>query len=353
MPRAHSIHIPKQLGERAAKTLRSLRLLHQGLRIRINDGLAIPLLREPDSRELEILRDALGAVALSETDFQSRELRPRSLKEALAGALPGASLELLPKSLDIIGQVAILEIPPQLKSARPLIGKAVLEIHRNVKTVLAKSGPVKGRLRLREYEVIAGDMDTETTHREHRCAYLLDPTKVFFSPRLSTERMRVAQKAMPGETVLDMFAGVGPFSILTARTQPRAKVFAVELNPVAARYLTRNVSLNHVEGRVVPLHGDVREVVETGALPKADRVIMNLPENASEFVGTACKAIGKSGVIHYYTFKRGPDALREAEEEVSSAVKREGRAAAVVETPHRVRETAPREWQIAVDLRVF
>ena len=352
MPRAQSIRVPKQLGERALRTLTSLALLQHGLRIHSNSELAIPLLRRPDSNELETLRDTLGTFSLYEMDFQSRESRPKSLKEALTGVLRDDMLSSLPKSMDILGQVAIVEIATALENAKSSIGKAVLDTHRNVRTVLAKTGPVTGQLRLREYEVIAGDENTETTHREYGCTYILDPTKVYFSPRLSTEHRRVTRQVIPGETVLDMFAGVGPFSILIAKTQPEAKVYAVELNPIAERYLERNITLNHVEERVTPIPGDARQVVQSKLLPKVDRVIMNLPENALAFIETACQAIGTGGLIHYYTFKKGSEALKEAEEEVSLAVKREGREVVAVEASRLVRETAPRTWQVAVDIRI-
>ncbi|MEM2920945.1 MAG: class I SAM-dependent methyltransferase family protein, partial [Candidatus Bathyarchaeia archaeon] len=316
-----------------------------------NSQLVIPLLRKPDQEESQILRETLGDFLLTDGDFEPIEYRPRTLKEVLAKIIPEASLSSIPKSLDIIGHIAITEIPPHLEYAKSEIGKAVLSIHRNVRTVLAKSGPVEGELRLRKYELIAGEACTETTHREYGCVYLLDPTKVYFSPRLCTERMRVAHKVSAGELVLDMFAGVGPFSILIARIQPKAKVYAIELNPVAAAYLTKNITLNHLDNRVFPIVGDARQVVESGNLPKMDRIIMNLPEKALEFLPSACKVIGKCGVIHYYTFKGGAEALKEAVVEAISALKVQGKNA-TVETARIVRETAPREWQIVVDLQV-
>lgn len=353
MPPAQSIRLPKQLGERALRTLTSMVLLQHGLRIHSNSELDIPLLRRPDSNELQTLRDTLGTFTLHEMDFQSRESKPKSLEEALRGILGDDMLSSLPKSMDIVGQVAIIEIPPLLENTKSLIGKAVLDVHKNVRTVLAKTGPVKGQLRLREHEVIAGDRNTETSYREYGCTYILDPTKVFFSPRLSTEHRRVAMQVTAGESVMDMFAGVGPFSILIAKIQPKAKVYAIELNPIAVRYLERNIRLNHFEEHVTPILGDAKQVFQSRLLPKVDRVIMNLPEKALEFMDAACQAIGKEGTIHYYAFKKGPEALWEAEEEVSHAVKREGREVVAVETSHLVRETAPRTWQVAVDLRIL
>ncbi len=352
MPHAQGISVPRKLGERAIRILRSLSLLDAGFQIRSNDELTIPLTRKPDDRELAILGETLGTIRAIERDFQSKEHMPRSLREALTGVFPDPKLSLLPNSMDIVGKVAILEIPSGLEQERLLIGKAILDTHKNLKTVLAKTGPIAGQLRLGEYEVIAGDTNTETTHKEYGCVYLLNPLKVYFSPRLSTERRRVAGKVGQGEVVLDMFAGVGPFSILIAKTQPKTQTYAIELNPIAAQYLEKNIALNHVIGLVTPIVGDTRNIVQSGLLPKINRVIMNLPETALYFIESACQCIGDSGIIHYYAFKKGSKALEEAEEEVISEVASQGRKVVAVEDARLVKETAPRTWQVAVDLRI-
>ena len=105
-----------------------------------------------------------------------------------------------------------------------VIGEGIMEINPHLRLVLRKSGQVSGTFRTREYEAIAGEGDSETVHEEFSCLFRLDVTKVYFNPRLSHERMRVARQIKEGERVLDMFAGVGPYSILIAKTQRDSQI---------------------------------------------------------------------------------------------------------------------------------
>jgi len=351
--KAPSLAVPKSLGEEAIRLLSKMALVNRSLRVASNGRLHIPLNRLPSDEEWQVLGDRLPEARLSERDFSLRKRRPRSLLEALGDKLQPHLLAALPRSMDLIGSVAIVEIPPELEASKRLVGEAVLQIYKKVRIVLAKAGPVAGETRLRDYEVIAGSGDTETTYREFGCLYVLDPTKVYFSPRLSQERMRVAQSVRSGEAVLDMFAGVGPFSILIAKTKRNVTVYAVDINPEAINYLRRNIALNKVEDHVTPLLGDVREIVAMSLVGKAGRVIMNLPESAAEFVSTACQALGPDGgVIHYYTFQRGMNTVEQAEEEFREKVDEAGRGVEAIEASRLVRETAPRMWQVVIDAMV-
>jgi len=348
--KAPSLTVPKRRGEEAIKLLTKMKLLNHTLKVAGNERLHIPLNRPPTNEEHRALAKELPEAELNEEDFQPHIRKPRTLFEALEDRLPPHLQANLPKAMDIIGTVAIIEIPPELEPSKKLIGEAVLEINRNVQTVLAKAGPVTGENRVRDYEVIAGTGETETTYREFGCTYLLDPTKVYFSPRLSTERMRVAQSVRDGETVLDMFAGVGPFSILTAKTRRNVTVYAVDINPEAVKYLTKNIALNKVEDHVTPIQGDVKDIVTKSLMGRVDMAIMNLPERAPEYVPTACQALrSEGGIIHYYTFQKGVDAIREAEEELRRKVEEAGRGIMEIRASRLVRETAPRMWQTVVD----
>ena len=154
----------------------------------------------------------------------------------------------------------IIEIPPELKPYEKTIGEAILKTHRNIKTVLAKAGAINGIYRIREYIHIAGENKTQTLHREFGCQYHVDLAKAYFSPRLSHEHERVAELVQAGETVVDLFAGVGPFSVLIGKRNPKAKVYAVDLNPDAVELLKVNVRVNRVENHVFPILADAREI---------------------------------------------------------------------------------------------
>ena len=262
-------------------------------------------------------------------------------------------MDKLPRALDTIGNIVIIEIPPELKAYASLIGEAVLKTHSNVRTVLAKAGAVSGTYRLRELAVIAGEPKMDTVHKEHGCRYYVDVAKAYFSPRLSHEHNRVASMIRAGETVVDLFAGVGPFSVLIAKTTPSAKVYAVDINPDAIELLKRNIRLNRVENRVFSILGDARQTVESKLLGVADRVIMNLPERAIDFVDSACKAVKLAGgIVHFYGFVRRPDSLENMQSRFSEGVEKAGRKVDKIFLEKTIRETAPYERQTVLDAQI-
>jgi len=222
-----------------------------------------------------------------------------------------------------------------------------------VGTVLAKSSAVEGVYRLREFEVIAGVEKTETVHREHCCVYHVDLAKAYFSPRLSHEHDRVASLVREGETIVDMFAGVGPFSILIAKKRENVRVYAIDVNPDAVDFLRRNVAVNRVEKKVVSILGDARQIVRESFMGVADRVIMNLPERAVEYLDVACEAIrSEGGIMHYYEFSSAPNPLETAKVRLIEAMKRTNREIKEVLLARLVRATAPFTWQVAVDAEI-
>jgi tRNA (guanine37-N1)-methyltransferase len=286
--------------------------------------------------------------------FPERKQQAKTLAELLANQLPPSLLNSLPRALDTVGDIAIIEIPPELNAHASLIGEAILKTHKNMHTVLAKAGAISGTYRLRELTVIAGEPKTTAIHKEHGCTYYVDAAKAYFSPRLSHEHNRVASLVQKGETVVDLFAGVGPFSVLIAKRNATAKVYAVDINPNGVELLERNVRLNRVENRVFPVLGDARQIVEHKLLGIADRVIMNLPEKALEFVDAACKTTKQTGgTVHFYGFIRLPDSIENMQSRFSEAVEKAGRKVGKFLFAKTVRETAPYEWQIVLDAKIL
>ena len=241
-------------------------------------------------RDIEELEGSLPEFEISTHRFSERAKRPLKLVDMLEDKLPPHLLASVPHAIDFVGDIAIIEVPPELEGHKKTVGEAILKTHKRVSTVLAKSGAVEGLYRLREFEVIAGVEKTATVHREHGCVYHVDLAKAYFSPRLSHEHNRVAGQVRDGETVVDMFAGVGPFSILIAKERENVKVYAIDVNPDAVEFLKSNIAINRVERKVMPVLGDVRQVVKERLIGVADRVIMNLPEKAIEYVDVACEA---------------------------------------------------------------
>lgn len=208
-----------------------------------------------------------------------------------------------PKSLissfDIIGDIAIVDIPEGREAEAEAIARSIVDVHPHVKTVMEKKSDRYGEYRLREMRPIIGT-DTVTEHKESGCVFRLDVTKAYFSPREATERERIASQVRPGETVLVMFAGIGPFAIAIGKKQPKVKkVYAVEINPDAVRYMEENVRLNRLSYVVEPMLGDARK--ECGKLfGRCDRVVMPLPKEGKMFLDIAIRCLKPGGTIHFY-----------------------------------------------------
>jgi tRNA (guanine37-N1)-methyltransferase len=349
------IQVPKIHGEKAMILANKLKISDRKLEIQKNANLIyVPISRQPSGKELEMLKAQMPDFQLATHVFPERKRQEKTLAEILENKLPPHLLASLPRALDIVGDIAIIEIPPELHSHEKLIGEAILETHKNVRTVLTKVGAISGTYRLREFNVIAGEHRTETVHKEHGCKYHIDVAKAYFSPRLSHEHKRVASLVQKGETVVDLFAGVGPFSVLIAKTNEDAKVYAVDVNPEAIDLLKRNVRLNRVENRVFPILGDARQVIENELLGVADRVIMNLPESAIEFVDAACRTTkAAGGTVHFYGFIHLPDSLENMKLRFSEAVEKAGRKVHRFLFAKTIRETAPYEWQVVLDAKIF
>ncbi len=272
----------------------------------------------------------------------------RRLRDILREILPPELHSYVFSSYDIIGDIAVVEIPEELLDYKEEIGRAVAEANPHVRTVVRKVGGRKGEYRTLDVEVIWGEPRTETVHREHGCVFKLDVAKVYFSPRLSTERGRIRDLVRDGEVIGALFAGVGPFPIVIAKKK-KVLAHAVELNPVAYSYLVENIRLNRVEDRVIPYLGDVREVVPEHLRDCCDRVLMPLPKGAENFLDVAFLALGEEGYIHYYRFSPREDPFSGPEEEVRRAGEEAGYS---VEIAYRriVRPYSPDTVQVVLDV---
>ena len=348
------IKVPKTLAQKTIILANKLGLADRKLEIQKNlDTVHIPLIRKPSEEEVAKFRAEVPDFKIDIHVFPERKQRQKTIDESLQNQLPPKLLAILPRALDVVGDIAIIEIPTELKVYEKEIGKAVLERHRNVRTVLAKAGAVSGTYRLREFTLIAGEQKTSTVHKEFGCTFYVDVAKAYFSPRLSHEHERVASLVQQDETVVDLFAGVGPFSVIIAKRNENVKVYAVDINSTAVDLLKRNIMVNRVENRVFPMLGDAKQVGEKNLIGIADRVIMNLPENAMEFVETACKATRpEGGIIHFYGFVHLPDTLENMKLRFSEAVDKAGRKVEHFLFAKTVRETAPYEWQFVLDAKI-
>ncbi len=262
------------------------------------------------------------------------------LKEALKAKLTEKELKHLKTSFDVIGHVAILEIPPELVKKEKLIAQTLLKLHKNVKTVCKKSSDRKGVYRLRKLKKLGGN-GFETIHKESGCIFKLDPRKTYFSVRESTERLRLAQEIKPKEKVLVLFSGIGPFGIVAAKKQPGCTVDMVEINPQACKYADENIRLNKVSDRVKNYCGDIKKIHEK--LGKYDRIRMPLPETAYKFLDIAVQHCKKSGIIYLYCI------MGDENKEIENEIKKHKLK---ILNKRNVLPYAPGVWKVCLELKV-
>jgi len=278
----------------------------------------------------------------------------RSLKTLLEGKLEPRELRLLCKSYDIVGDIAVMRVSEALVHRVQTIAEAILRTQKHVKTVLRQVSPVAGDFRLRELEWVAGEKKTETVYNEFGCLFRVDLEKCYFSPRLSYERMRIAKLVQPNEVVVNMFAGVGSYSIIIAKHSRPEKIYSIDINPIAIQFLKENARLNRVERQVLPILGDAKETIEGRLRRIADRVIMPLPEKAHEYLNSAVLALKlNGGFIHYYDFEhsaKGENAFEETRKKVSEKLGTLGVNFEILSS-RLVRTTGPNWHQVALDIK--
>ncbi|MDO8625000.1 MAG: class I SAM-dependent methyltransferase family protein [Candidatus Diapherotrites archaeon] len=238
-----------------------------------------------------------------------------TLKERLRSQLSDSQLDVLVSGFDSVGNVVIIEVPDELKKKEKLIGETVLAMNPHFQTVAKKIGAHKGKYRVEPLKVIAGKKNLVADYRESGCRFRVSLGKVFFSPRLGTERLRIARLIQPDETVGAFFAGVGPFPIVFAKNSPMKQAIAIELNPVAVKDMKYNIALNKVSGRVQPVQGDVNKIVPKKFAGAFDRIVMPLPKGSVDFLDAAFAGANPRGcVIHFYAFVPAADPFSQVAE---------------------------------------
>ncbi|NYZ74449.1 class I SAM-dependent methyltransferase family protein, partial [Candidatus Micrarchaeota archaeon] len=245
-----------------------------------------PVINEGDFVLFAVIRP-YGGFEVVELEVEKRPAQYKKLKDALSGLMDEGELESLVTSFDIIGDIAIVEVPDELEAKEKQIGEALLKVHRNLKTVLKKLGGMEGEYRVRRVKCIAGEDRAETLYTESGVKMKLDVAKVYFSVRLAGERARIAKLVKDDERVLVLFAGVGPFALVIAKSKPKTKIVAVEINPDAVRYMKENISLNKLKN-IEALEMDAKKLTTNNEF---DRIVMPLPKSAHEFLPVAFKAV--------------------------------------------------------------
>lgn len=225
----------------------------------------------------------------------------QNLKFYLKNKLNKKELKLVPSSFDIVGDILIFsEFPKELIKKEKIIGQTILENYHHIKTILKKTKKYSGRFRTPKLKVIAGEKRKETIHRENNVLVKFDVEKVYFSPRMSSERKRISELVKPNESILVMFSGVAIYPLVISKNTQAKKIVGVEINPIAHKYGIENLKLNKIKN-VELILGNVRKIIPKLKL-KFDRIIMPLPKCAENFLDLAFKVAKKGTIIHLYQF---------------------------------------------------
>lgn len=267
------------------------------------------------------------------------------LAESLKCQLLPEEIELLPRGWYILGDVIVVKIHQRLDAHQGSIAQALLNFYPRCQTVLRDYG-IEGPYREPLREIIAGT-GKETVHRENGVTYCLDARKVMFSAGNLRERMRMGNLGR-GEYVVDMFAGIGYFTLpMAVHSRPR-RILAIELNPTAYHYLCLNIKKNRVEEIVKPLLGDCAEVTPEGV---ADRVVMGMVQVTDRYLQKGISALRPGGVLHYHQtvpHRMYPDRAICDIEEAARALGRRSRILNCI----RVKKYSPGVVHCVVDARI-
>lgn len=273
-----------------------------------------------------------------------------SLRQALSKKLSKKELACLRAGYDVIGDIAVIEVPFELEKKKKIIAETLLRLVKNVKTVTCKIGGHRGKYRRQKLEVLAGKKNLTTIHKESGCFFKLDVGKCYFSPRLGTERLRAAKLVKPKETVFVACSGVAPFPIVFAKYSLAKRIVALELNPVAHKFALENIELNKVQNKVTAFKGDVNKASEIFK-EKFDRLFLPAPKEGSSLIPPLLELAKKNAFLHVYDFAP-EDNLDEASQRVKASCKKAKRKCRILRII-KCGQHAPRVFRVRVDAKLF
>ncbi len=278
--------------------------------------------------------------------FDKRDKKITSLKKELKARLPQHLHPFIPTAYDQIGDIAVIDMSRELLEYRYLIGDIFLKVHRSTRTVYRKSSKVSGITRIRQLELIAGNDNPITIHKEHGLRFYVNVKNVYFSPRLGTEHERIALQVKDNENILDMFSGIAPFGFHITKLR-KCHYTAVDINPEVLESIKESLKLNKkIRGTIDVVIGDISEIYKNWVENKVkfDRILMNHPSAAFNYLDIAIKLLKKGGTIYLYTF--APlDYKNYIYDRIHDLL-----PALNINNIHRVRQSSPSEFHICIEL---
>ena len=268
------------------------------------------------------------------------------LKELLKSKLTQKELSIMPSSFDVVGTIAIfIDFPKQLIKKEKMIAELLLKNYSNIKTVAKKTGFYSGRYRTPKIKIIAGERTKETIHKENNVNIKLNIETCYYSPRLSTERLRIAKLIRKNENILVMFSGVGVYPLVLSRNSKAKEIYGIELNKEAHNYGLENMKINKLNN-IILFMGDVKKIVKKIDI-KFDRIIMPLPKSSEKFLDSALNVSKKGTIMHFYDFQNENE-FNKSKDKIKKHINN-FKILKVV----KCGQYAPRKYRICVDFKVL
>lgn len=278
----------------------------------------------------------------------------KMLKEVLQEKLEVEELDKLCSSFDIIGNIAIIKIPETLSSKKKLIANTLIEEIKVIKTVFCQVSGIEGNYRLRKLELLSGENTSITVYKEHGCTFKVDVINAYFSPRLATERLRISKLIKPNEVIVNMFAGVGTFSIIMSHNNKTSRIYSIDSNPIAHDLCKENIEINKLTRNVFPILGDAKLEITNKLKGIATRVLMPLPEKARGFVDTAISSLANNkGIVHYFAHVGADNKKIAVQSGIKDTTDSFSKFNHIIRNIRVVREVGPRFYQIVSDVEII
>ena len=255
------------------------------------------------------------------------------------------------KAFDVLGNIAIVNFSEKISEKQKKdFAKKILKENKSIRTILEKTGKVKGRLRKPTTKYLAGEKTKEVLYKENNCVFRFNVDTTYFSPRLSNERKEIASLVKKNKEVFVMFAGVAPFSIVIAKNSKAKIVYSNEINRQANKYAELNIQLNKLKDKVKLVNGDIKKIINKFE-KKVDIIIMPRPQLKDTFLKEAFKISKKSTRIYYYDFCKINEINNVLEKIKQEAIKSKKKIK-ILKTKN-AGEIAPYKIRLRVDLKII
>ena len=275
----------------------------------------------------------------------------QNLKYYLKDKLSKKELKLVPSSFDVVGDILIFsDFPKELVKKEKIIGNTILKNYHHIKTILKKTKKYSGRFRTPKLKVIAGEKKKETICKENNVLIKLNVEKVYFSPRMSSERKRITELIKQNESILVMFSGSVVYPLVIAKNSKCKEVYGIEINPIAHKYALENIKKNKLENKIKIFLGDARKILPK-LNKKFERILMPLPKGGEDFLDLALNCIKNKGIIHFYDFEHEKE-IYKAKEKVKSACTKSNKKFKILKVT-KCGQYSPRFYRICVDFEVY